>query len=81
MINRWFLELEGIDWRQSCFVFFGIFFNHFSLRRRAEERERRSATLRQEAWEAADGQGAGDTTGRERFENSASVVVVVVFSH
>ena len=50
----------------------GIFRNHSSFRRRAEERDTKGHPA-VGAWEATDRQEAGDTTGRERFEDSASV--------
>ena len=71
MINRWFLELRGASIRRlSCIVYFWELYKLLHFEEEGIE-ERRRATLRLDL--ATDRQEAGDITGRERFEDNASV--------
>ena len=53
-------------------MYFGNFRNYPSLRRRAYEKDE-GPPCRRSLGEATDRQGAGDTTGRERFDDNVSV--------
>ena len=68
MINRWFHELRG---HQLGTVVFCVFWEILELLQVCEGERKSHPTVG--AWEATDRQEAGDTTGRERFEDSVSV--------
>ena len=70
---------EGNDWRLLCFVFLGLFGTTSSLRRAELSKDEKPSCGRKlgrgyrSTKGAAVERAAGDTTGRERFEYSASV--------
>ena len=74
MINRWFLELRRAA-IGGCrvFVYFGNFRNYFKFVKESKGERDEGLPCRRSLGVSADRQGAGDTTGREHFEDSASV--------
>ena len=73
MINRRFLKLVRASiWRQSCFVYFGNFRNHLKFVKESRARDEGQPCKEELEFDNRSAEGARDTTGRARFEDSGS---------